>query len=468
MLIDSCPAVLVKEIRQGLKTKSFALTLVGQQTLMVITILFYLLGVRAGNDISFANGLFWFCLGVPLLAVMPARGFMSIHEERSTQTLELLFLTRLSARQIVVGKWTALFTQTLLIVVATLPYMVIRYFIGGIDISTDLSVTGWLTLASAVLIAVGIGFSAVETKAIRVLIVLLAVLSAFPGFSFMMMMFAMRRGMGSGPIGVPKAGVIMSVIALSLLVGAYALFFGASLIAAPAENHAKPKRLLGLLGVVLITILAVVANEDSMMAFVFPLLVLVGADALTEVPPRVWSVYAKRDGSRWPLPFAMRPFLPGWPSGLIYLLLISLFSWVTIAVFFGSDLDNAGALMIALVMGVLFPLPVVLLLGSRLKRIAPVYILLQIIHIALSVLMMTAVSTHTLGDATAAGLLPAATFMVTAANENGMESAILLLCMLMGGGVVVVLLKARRVWESLRQLEPIESRLTATRNADAS
>ncbi len=456
MLIDIFPPVLVKEIRQGLKTRAFAFTLVGQQALMVITILFYLLGVRAGNDIEFANGLFWFCLYVPLLAVMPSRGFHGIHEERNSQTLELLFLTRLSARQIVFGKWFALFAQALLIVVATLPYMVIRYFLGGIDISSDLAITGWLTLASATLTALAIGLSAVESKAIRVLIIIAAVLSVFPAFGFIMSRAMMRAFGGSSPSSVSSpAATVLGIVGLCLLGGAYALCFGASLIAPQAENHALPKRLLGLLGIAAVTILAAVSSEEAFMALIFPINILVGADALTETPPRVWSVYARRDGSRWPLPPFLRPFLPGWPSGILYLLMITLISWALLASFF-SDVDNPGSLMLAVSMGLLFPLPAILLLGARVKRIAPVYVLLQVIHLILSVLMMTAIETDAIGDATAAGLLPAATFIVTMMEKRNWEMAVFLLFVVMCAGLVVLLLKAIRAWASVRQLEPAQ------------
>ena len=454
MLIDIFPPVLVKEIRQGLKTRSFAFTLVGQQALMVITILFYLLGVRAGNDISFANGLFWFCLYVPLLAVMPARGFHGIHEERNSQTLELLFLTRLSAWQIVAGKWVALFVQALLIVVATLPYMIIRYFLGGIDISTDLAITGWLTLGSATLTALAIGLSAVESKAIRVLIIIAAVLSVFPLISFTMMTFVMRPHFGGAPSsGGMQAAVVLGIIGLCLLVGAYALCFGASLIAPQAENHALPKRLLGLLGIAAVTILAAVSGNEEFMLFIFPLVIFTGADALTETPPRVWSVYARRDGSRWPLPPFLRPFLPGWPSGILYLFIVTLLSGGLLQAVF-PDIDNPVPLMLALAMGLLYPLPAILLLGSRIKRLAPAYVLFQLVHVILSALMMTAIETRAISDATAAGLFPAATFMVIMADKSNWETALVLLFLLMCIGLVVLLLKAITAWSSVHKLAP--------------
>jgi len=451
MHIDIFPPVLVKEIRQGLKTKAFAFTLIGQQALMVITILFYLLGVRAGNDIEFANGLFWFCLCVPLLAVMPARGFQGIHEERTSQTLELLFLTRLSARQIVVGKWVALFAQALLIVVATLPYMVIRYFLGGIDISSDLAITGWLTLACAALTALAIGLSSVENKAIRVLIMIAAVLSIFPFLSFGMMTVmggSIFGGVSSG--GGPKAATVLGIIGLCLLGGAYALYFGASLIAPQAENHALPKRLIGLLGIAAVTAMAVASGQDEFMAFLFPLVILVGADALTEEPPRVRSVYARRDGGRWPLPPLLRPFLPGWPSGIVYLFVISLTSWALLQALF-QDIDNPWALMLAVVTGLLYPLPLILLLGSRIKRIGPAYILLQVIQCILSALLMTAVGTNALEDVTIAGLPPVATFILAATEENNWEHAVAVLAVLMCACLVVLLVKAISVWETRRR-----------------
>jgi hypothetical protein len=453
MLIDICPPVLVKEIRQGLKTKAFAMTLIGQQALMVITILYYLLGVRAGNNIAFADGLFWFSICVPLIAVMPGRGFHGIHEERTSQTLELLFLTRLSGRQIVTGKWWALFAQTLLMVVTTLPYMVIRYFLGGINISSDLQIMAWLTLASATLTAIAVGFSAVESKAIRLLITIAAVFSIFPGFSIIASITMMSGRMGSPTHAGSQVAMVFGIIAVCILLGIYALLFATSRIAPQAENHAFAKRIVGLLGLAAIALIATI-SLDWFVVFTFPLVILVGADALTETPPRIWSVYAKRNGQPCGLPFFLRPFLPGWPSGIIYLLIISTVGAIMQRSLF-VDIDNPEVAMLALATTLLYPLPVILLMQDRMKikNIAPPYILLQIMHIVLTTLVLTAIETRVLMDTTIAGIFPAATFIL-ALRDKQWEHPAILVFVLFGVSLAVLLIAAMRNGKSIQKPAP--------------
>ena len=79
-------------------------------------------------------------MGLPVLVVLPLNGLGAINGEIKANTLELIFLTRLTAFRIVVGKWLAIFVQCLLFICAVLPYLVLRYFIGGINLAAELEV----------------------------------------------------------------------------------------------------------------------------------------------------------------------------------------------------------------------------------------------------------------------------------------------------------------------------------------
>ena len=83
----------------------------------------------------------------------------AVGNERKANTLELIFLTRLTARRILTGKWLALVAQTVLLVCAVLPYAVLRYFLGSVDLGAELTAIALLLLGSAVLSGVAVGFS---------------------------------------------------------------------------------------------------------------------------------------------------------------------------------------------------------------------------------------------------------------------------------------------------------------------
>jgi len=111
---------------------------------------------------------------------------------------------------------------------------------------------------------------------------------------------------------------------------------------------------------------------------------------------------------------------------------------------------------VAVAAALLYPLPAILLLGRRIKRIGPAYILIQVIHAILSVLVMAAEGTNAVKDVTLAGLFPGATFVFTLTEENNWEQAVILLTALTCAGLVVLLVKAHANWETLRPQSPAE------------
>jgi ABC-type transport system involved in multi-copper enzyme maturation permease subunit len=147
--------MLVKELRQGLKTKAFVIVFVLVQVALVILMGFRLLAQNDpfGYTAGMLDGLLWTAIGGALLVLMPLRALTAISEEEKANTLHLVQLTRLSSTRIVWGKWIALVSQTLLLSVAILPYAVLRYFFGGIDIVENLLLLVWMMVGSMALTA---------------------------------------------------------------------------------------------------------------------------------------------------------------------------------------------------------------------------------------------------------------------------------------------------------------------------
>ncbi|NJK91911.1 MAG: hypothetical protein HC904_08840 [Blastochloris sp.] len=129
---DWLSPALVKELRQGIRTRAFVATFLLLQTLLALMVMLVALSHEAtpdSNTLQTINGFFWFLVCTQLLFVMPCRALGALSSEIKANTLELMTLSELSAWRIVCGKWISLTCQSLLLVVSVLPYAVIRYFL---------------------------------------------------------------------------------------------------------------------------------------------------------------------------------------------------------------------------------------------------------------------------------------------------------------------------------------------------
>jgi hypothetical protein len=320
---DWLSPILVKELRQGLKSRVFVATFIIVQVVMILLVGMQLLTLAGGERgvVDAFDGFFWTFVLVPLLIMMPARGLTAVSEEVKANTLDLVQLTRLTAFRIVLGKWIALGSQTLLLVAAILPYAVLRYFFGEVDVVDDLRSIGVGLLSSLFLTAGAIALSSANL-AVRVIVLVLLFPVFFFGSFFTM---AMRAMGGSSPIsGTWEWGWAATFFAA---VYTYLMLeIAAARIAPISENHAAPKRLLALglgLGSV---VMAIFAGEDAtemwMAASVFACgwIVLESLCERTVLVPSLYLSFARR-GAFGRL--AGRLLYPGWASGLVFVSILA-------------------------------------------------------------------------------------------------------------------------------------------------
>ncbi len=135
---DKLSPMLVKELRQGFRTNTFVVLFLVLQGLLALVLL--IAGpIAASNDgLSGAAGgvvsKIVFCIyGLGILVVQPLRGISAVATEIKQNTIDLMVLTRLSAWRIVWGKWCSIMSQSILIVLSILPYLIFRLFcdLGG-------------------------------------------------------------------------------------------------------------------------------------------------------------------------------------------------------------------------------------------------------------------------------------------------------------------------------------------------
>ena len=418
---DWISPMLVKELRQGMRSRLFLVSFMAVQTAMIILAVLGLTTTKMGDPSSTVTFFYWLIIGAPLLFVMPFSGLNSISGERKENTLELIFLSRLTARRIVAGKWLAIMAQTFLLVTSILPYAVLRYYLGGVDLVRDLSTLAWLLLASALFTAITIAISPATGRFGRALIpIAFLVGSQFFGIVFLNPFASPLSGM-SKP-GAPGLGLSIAVCLLMAVIFLFVMLeVGSGTIAPLAENHSTGKRLAA--AAALLTAL-LASGLSWIWPAAFLILIPVGIGAVCEPVKDVVSVY--RPFVRFGRPgrlFGLL-FYPGWPSGVIFSLLVMMVllfaSHGPFAAGFGpgsSHFSGFSGRYMLLSAGVVggFLLPAALLQCFRIKAPPPVtvYMLVQGACALLVALTAAASSGHGSGIDAIVAMIPTCALVMT-------------------------------------------------------
>jgi len=393
---DWLSPMIVKELRQGLRTWVFVGAFIVLQAILVMTLL---ISASAGNAQA-ASSLFWILIAGILVFIIPLRGFNALAGEMKAETLDLLMLTRLGAFRIALGKWIALTAQGALIAISVLPYVVLRYFGGGVDVASELVALLLFWMLSAAVTAVAVAFSALPSVIVRTLVLLATWFWSMTACGLVMAATLVRSGgniFGVSGGDPPKLWIMLAILTPLWAYGCYfVLDVGASAIAPLAANHATRKRLISLLMMV-VALAFVLAWPDHdgrslAMGCLGAVAALCALDCLTETPTASPSVSAPfvRRGAFGRL--AAYFLTPGWPTGLLFCLLIA--ALVTAGLYRMDALNDAqGRLLSAnLLLTPFTPLALALLFFRQSHRLLGPYLICSIIILiasALLLLMMT-------------------------------------------------------------------------------
>ena len=317
------PAVLVKELRQSLRTRGFVGSVILYQVIMAIGLVWAMSEADLGRDrgaFTAINGFYWFLLGVLVAVTTPWRGLTALRDEIEQRSLDLLVLTRLSAARIVLGKWSSLAVQALLLLLTTLPYGVLRYFFGAVNLLEDLSSLAGLLFLSMVLSAMALWVSTLP-RFFRVLLPVGAIFFLNTGrfWSRTIAPMLFGRGFGgpaTGPSGYEQFALFLGGCVLIALF----LMFAIQRLAPPAENHSLRFR-LGALAVLvgafgLVAWRGVLATGELLFALAVVGLVLANELSFDRRPLRVHVPDWLRRHSTGRL--FSRVLLPGWPSAALF------------------------------------------------------------------------------------------------------------------------------------------------------
>ncbi|WP_223638465.1 ABC transporter permease [Corallococcus sp. EGB] len=200
---DRLNPLVVKEVRQGLRTRvfwvSFGLLLAACLVLSLIAFAnthdsAY---TREGSQYFFS---FFICLALVLFGVIPFNAYRSLAREREDETWSLLLLTGLGPRRILLGKVASFLVQAVLYASAVGPFLLFSYFLNGISLPTILMVllygATWMVFLTLVSVcAATLADSRMGRAAVRLLLVGALLLSLFQTLT---LAFVVTQERGSG------------------------------------------------------------------------------------------------------------------------------------------------------------------------------------------------------------------------------------------------------------------------------
>lgn len=305
--------IVVKELRQGLRTNLFVIAFILLQTFMILCMLAGLANPGSNDSSAF----FWFFIISTMMVIQPLRGFSALSSEYQLNTMDLIQLTKLNGWRITFGKWAALNAQGLLFLVGVLPYLVIRYFVGNVNLLYDFSAILAIGIGSALATAITIGVSVFRNVVLRGILLVVLLILGIAAINLFNYSVLGRFGRMSPD---PASGLLYTVAAVFGIF--FFLSFGASRIAPLSENQATRKRLIAIGFALLCQIFQLFGNSEEAFVVSGVILGLACIDALTEPLPIFSSVS---------IPFRKSPLLrfpgiflsPGWCSGIFFFLLCS-------------------------------------------------------------------------------------------------------------------------------------------------
>ncbi len=157
---DHLNPILVKEARQAMKSRQFIVTF---SLLLIFGWIWTILFVSFGVPFIFYNPAgpamligYYLLLTIPLLIVVPYAAFRSLAAEQEDGTYELLSITTLTARQIVLGKLGSALLQMMVYYSALAPCIAFTYLLRGIDVLTIGMHLFYTFLASLLLSVIGL------------------------------------------------------------------------------------------------------------------------------------------------------------------------------------------------------------------------------------------------------------------------------------------------------------------------
>lgn len=362
---DMLNPVVIKEVRQGLKSKRFLGVFLLLVLAMTSGISISLLPETVSKMREMSTATFWTVASICFLGMLPLLGINAITSEKKEKTFELVMLTRVSSWRLVYGKWQSLAVKTLLVATTLLPYMVLRHYIGGIELAMEVVFLAMMLIVSVLLSAFVVFVSTFENWLIRLGLIGLQLWAVGGSIALAIPSVGGHAGPpslaeGLGTIAISLAFVVMLIVLV--------LEMAASRLAPISENHAIRKRGLALLGLVIAMLGMFTDVGEPFSFFACVMLYFVAFDACTERFAPTPTLY---------LPFVKRGFLgratgfvfyPGPASATFFVVLCTVLIPAVFVIVQNFEIARGVQLAVTIGSTLLVPLAIARLFAKRIKR----------------------------------------------------------------------------------------------------
>ncbi len=221
---DRLSPVFVKELRQGLRANWFVWPFIAVQIFAIIAVGIEMALGFVGEDLGFtrgvfaSGGVFFFILAIVFVVVMPLTLFGALQPEVKEGNVELLLMSDLSRWQIVLGKLIVGSVLSGLMMVSLLPYLLIRYFVGDVELVENATGIFYLMMLNLIINAIVLGASGFSNYVGRAFLIM------FMLFSFLIT--ATIAGVFFGSMGGNAVWVVLGLVAICLVFIALSLQLG--------------------------------------------------------------------------------------------------------------------------------------------------------------------------------------------------------------------------------------------------
>lgn len=348
------PALLVKELRQGLRTRSFVIVMVALPVLLSCPFILASLRGRYGDpllDKSGVNFAFWTIAICAILFINPLRALLSVNQEKATKSGDLLVLTNLTSFRIAFQKWISYGIQTILMTTIIFPFLVLRYFLGGVELYIDGIMLLMALLGSMLLTSVALWVSGLPALfrlgfVVGTIVFVVGVSElgdrVFEGNNFF-------------PMDMEKTVALSLSILIMIWVSICFLLMTAKYFAPSSENLSYPLRRVVFAMSVLFSLLAIIMEVilhlgtfESIFGISFIWATGVSAAfVLTELvmPESLNSAHVEKMKEKNVLWICIPFLLPGWQSAVLFFTLMTAGFILAIMVLSGSSWFAIGVIL---------------------------------------------------------------------------------------------------------------------------
>lgn len=244
---DRVNPIVVKEVRQGLRTRVFWIFFA---VMLAANLLISLVAFAAAKDGSSQVGQgafigYFVCLAIVQFFVIPYSAYRSMSREAEEETWVLLTLTGLGPRKILAGKVSSFVLQGSLYASAAAPFLLFSYYLNGIDLPTIVVALAVSVAYQVFLVSISVSIATLaETRIVRGLLhfVLLGLLLQGLGFGIggtVGAAEASRKLLADGLFWLVSSALLFGTLTTGLLLFELA----AARLSLPTEDYARGPRL---------------------------------------------------------------------------------------------------------------------------------------------------------------------------------------------------------------------------------